>query len=255
MAIKVKARETLIKVGPYQNTYRFVLNAELYSMLSSSKVIAEAALRSGLSKGVMNAAWEAIGNVISAWATEGHSVAIPGLGTMRFGLNAKSVAKVDDVSSELITTRKVIYTPSASIKQELKNTSVSITCYDRDGKIIKTVTSTDDGEVEEPKEKFVLNLESNPANGGTTTGEGEYEEGSQVEIEAVPAQGYKFLKWSDDVTDAKRTVTVNQEMELTALFEQEQAQTPPADNQNQGGTTPPTGGGSQNTGDDDDMGA
>ena len=30
--------------------------------------------------------------VIKAWATEGHSVAIPGLGTMRFGLRAKSVA-------------------------------------------------------------------------------------------------------------------------------------------------------------------
>ena len=28
MAIKVKARETLIKVGPYQNTYRFVLGKQ-----------------------------------------------------------------------------------------------------------------------------------------------------------------------------------------------------------------------------------
>ena len=117
MAIKVKAKETL---------------------LSSNKVIAEASLRSGLSKGVMNAAWEAIGDVISAWATEGHSVAVPGLGSMRFGLNAKSVASVEEVSSGLITTRKVIFVPSADIKQELKDTSINITCYDRNGKVVKS---------------------------------------------------------------------------------------------------------------------
>ena len=35
------------------------------------------------------------GEVIKAWATEGHSVALPGLGTMRFGLSAKSVADGD----------------------------------------------------------------------------------------------------------------------------------------------------------------
>ena len=149
MAIKVKAKETLFHVGLYAGTYRYVLAADLYSQLSSAKVITEAALRSGLSKGVMNAAWEAIGDVISAWATEGHSVAIPGLGSMRFGLNAKSVGSVDEVSSGLITTRKVIFAPNSTIKNELKNTSISITCYDRNGQVIKTVNSQDAGEVEE----------------------------------------------------------------------------------------------------------
>ena len=149
MAIKVKAKETLFHVGLYAGTYRYVLAADLYSQLSSAKVITEAALRSGLSKGVMNAAWEAIGDVISAWATEGHSVAIPGLGSMRFGLNAKSVGSVDEVSSGLITTRKVIFAPNTAIKNELKNTSISITCYDRNGQVIKTVNSADAGEVEE----------------------------------------------------------------------------------------------------------
>ena len=149
MAIKVKAKETLLKIGKYAGSYRYVLSADLYSQLSSNKVIAEASLRSGLSKGVMNAAWEAIGDVISAWATEGHSVAVPGLGSMRFGLNAKSVASVEEVSSGLITTRKVIFVPSADIKQELKDTSINITCYDRNGKVVKTVTSADPGEVED----------------------------------------------------------------------------------------------------------
>ena len=170
MAIKVKAKETLIKIGTYAGTYRYVLSADLYSQLSSSKVINEAALRSGLSKGVMNAAWEAIGDVISAWATEGHSVAIPGLGSMRFGLNAKSVASVDDVASSLITTRKVIYTPNTTIKQELKDTSISITCYDRNGQVIKTVTSTDSGDIEEDTNNTAEDLNNNTDTGTTDNG-------------------------------------------------------------------------------------
>lgn len=94
MSINLKAKETLIQVGELKGKYRFVLSTELYSKLPESKVIKEAALRSGVSRGVMQACWDAAGEVIKAWSTEGHSVAIPGLGTMRFGVRAKSVATV-----------------------------------------------------------------------------------------------------------------------------------------------------------------
>ena len=42
----------------------------------------------------------------------------------------------NQVSSNLITTRKIIFTPSVDIKQELRNTAINITCYDRDGKVV-----------------------------------------------------------------------------------------------------------------------
>lgn len=148
MSIKVKARQSKLTVGPSAGKYRFVMQAEIYSTLKQEKVIAEAAMRSGLSKGTVNAAWEAIGDVIRAWATEGHSVAVPGLGTMRFGVQAEAVENVDDVSAALITARKVIFTPSTAIKQELKATTINITCYDKSGKIIKQVNSSDPGDVE-----------------------------------------------------------------------------------------------------------
>lgn len=148
MGIKVKARQTKLSVGPSAGKYRFVMQAEIYSTLKQEKVISEAAMRSGISKGTINASWEAIGDVIRAWATEGHSVAIPGLGTMRFGVQAEAVENVNDVSTGLITTRKVIFTPSTAIKQELKSTSINITCYDKDGKVIKQVNSSDPGDVE-----------------------------------------------------------------------------------------------------------
>ena len=150
MALKVKAKEQLIKVGKYADTYRYVMMPELYTGLSQEKVIKEAALRSGVSRGVMQACWDAAGEVIKAWATEGHSVALPGLGTMRFGLRAKSVANVNEVKANLITTRRIIFTPTTDLKDELASTAVQITCYDKDGKEVKRVTSADDGTVEEP---------------------------------------------------------------------------------------------------------
>ena len=149
MALKVKAKERLQKVGKYAGTYRYVMLPELYSALSQEKVIKEAALRSGVSEGVMHACWDAAGEVIKAWATEGHSVALPGLGTMRFGLSAKSVEDVNDVKTSLIKTRRIIFTPAQEVKDELKNTSVVITCYDREGNEVKRVTSADDGTVED----------------------------------------------------------------------------------------------------------
>lgn len=149
MGIRVKAIERNVSFDKKNKRYAYVLQADLYGQLSQAKVIAEAALRSGISKGVMNAAYSAIGDVIVAWATEGHSVAIPGLGTMRFGLRSIAVDDVNKVSASLITARRVIFTPSVAIKQELADTAVSITCYDRNGKIVKQVTSTDKGTVDD----------------------------------------------------------------------------------------------------------
>ena len=164
MSINLKAKETLIQVGDLKGKYRYLLTTELYSKLSESKVIKEAALRSGISRGVMQACWDAAGDVIKTWATEGHSVAIPGLGTMRFGVRAKSVATVGEVATSLISTRRVIFTPTVEIKDELKNTSINITCYDRNGKIVKNVTSDDKGDVEDNDGGD----DNNPSGGGTT---------------------------------------------------------------------------------------
>ena len=152
MALKVKAVEKKLKFTKDENdpgVWRYVMAPELYTALNQKKVIREAALRSGVSQGVMQACWDAAGEVIKAWATEGHSVAIPGLGTMRFGLRSKSVEDVNKVKSSLITSRRIIFTPNSELKEELANTAVQITCYDRNGNEVKRVTSTDDGTVEE----------------------------------------------------------------------------------------------------------
>ena len=172
MAIKVKAVERQLKVGKDAGNYRFMLQAEIYNTLSAQKVISEAAVRSGIPEGALSAAWDAIGQVVKVWATEGHSIAIPGLGRMRFGVRATTVDDVNKVSNGLITTRRVIFSPSTEIKDELLNTSINITCYDRDGKIIKRVTSTDPGTIEDPEKDNGNENENEGGNSGGASGGG-----------------------------------------------------------------------------------
>ena len=169
MALKVKAVERLLKFDKDSaGEYRYVMKPEMYSTLSQAKVIREAALRSGVNQGVMQACWDAAGEVIKAWATEGHSVALPGLGSMRFGLRSRSVENVNDVKTGLIKSRRIIFTPSVGLKDELANTSIVITCYDRNGNEVKRVTSTS-GEVEDPEngnDNDNVNGNDNPNEGG-----------------------------------------------------------------------------------------
>ena len=173
MALKVKAKEREIKIGKNPGVYRYVMLPELYSTLDQDKVIKEAALRSGVTEGVMQACWDGAGKVIKAWATEGHSVALPGLGTMRFGLRAKAVENVNDVKTSLIKTRRIIFTPTQDLKDELADTAIQITCYDRNGEEVKRVTSTDPGTVEDPDPSTGSETESGTVdNGGSGSSAG-----------------------------------------------------------------------------------
>lgn len=246
MAIKIKAVERNVSFEKNVEKFAYVLQADLYSKLSETKVIQEASLRSGIPKGSINAAWDAIGEVIKAWATEGHSVAIPGLGSMRFGIRSTSVANVNKVGTDLITSRRVIFTPSGEIKDELKKTSINITCIDRDGNIVKRVTSADDSEVEDPDNEptdpngsgsngsnssngsndqnqnlngqYTISVISANTAQGTVSGGGTFTSGSRIQIVATPKSGYAFDKWSDGNTAATRQHTVSQNLNLTAQF-------------------------------------
>lgn len=117
MSIKVIAQRRLLKIGKTPSK-RFVMRPDLYSSIAEKKVFTEASTHSGISAGVIKAAWEAAGAVIRTWATEGHSVPVPGLGTMRFGVRAKAVEKLDEVKTGLITTRRIVFTPSVDVKDD-----------------------------------------------------------------------------------------------------------------------------------------
>ena len=167
MAIKVIAQRRVLKIGNNPGVKKFVMRPDLYSPIQEKKVFAEAATHSGISAGVIKAAWDAAGEVIRTWATEGHSIPLPGLGTMRFGVRSKAVENLDDVKTNLISVRRIIFTPNTDVKEELKNTSIQITCLDEDGKVLKRVTSGDSGDIEDNE-----NANENQNQGGNTSDNG-----------------------------------------------------------------------------------
>ena len=149
MAIKVIAQRRVLKIGKNPGAKKFVMRPDLYIPIQEKKVFQEASTHSGISAGVIKAAWDAAGEVIRTWATEGHSIPIPGLGTMRFGVRSKAVENLEDVKTGLITTRRIVFTPSVEVKEELQATSIQITCLDEDGNVLKRVTSGDSGDIED----------------------------------------------------------------------------------------------------------
>ena len=168
MAIKVIAQRRNVKLGKNPGM-KFVMRPDLYIPIAEKKVFSEASTHSGISAGVIKAAWDAAGEVLRTWATEGHSVPLPGLGTMRFGVRSKAVEELEDVKTKLIKVRRIIFTPSVEVKDELKNTSIQITCLDEEGNVLKCVTSGDSGDIEDNKNN---GENENENEGGTNTEQG-----------------------------------------------------------------------------------
>ena len=169
MAIKVIAQLREVKLGKNPGK-KFVMRPDLYVPIAEKKVFAEAATHSGISAGVIKAAWDAAGEVIRTWATEGHSIPLPGLGTMRFGVRSKAVEKLEDVKANLISVRRIIFTPNVDVKDELKNTSIQITCLDEDGNVLKRVTSGDSGDIEDTENGSTENGGSTESGNGSGSG-------------------------------------------------------------------------------------
>ena len=174
MAIKVIAQRREVKLGKNPGK-KFVMRPDLYIPIQEKKVFSEASTHSGISAGVIKAAWDAAGEVLRTWATEGHSVPLPGLGTMRFGVRSKAVEKLEDVKANLISVRRIVFTPSVEVKDELKNTAIQITCLDEDGNVLKRVTSGDSGEVENTEGDGTTDSENN----GSQSGSGSQNSGSE----------------------------------------------------------------------------
>ena len=169
MAIKVIAQLREVKLGKNPGK-KFVMRPDLYVPIAEKKVFQEAATHSGISAGVIKAAWDAAGEVIRTWATEGHSIPLPGLGTMRFGVRSKAVEKLEDVKANLISVRRIIFTPNVDVKDELKNTSIQITCLDEDGNVLKRVTSGDSGDIEDTENGGSTENGNGSQNGGSNSG-------------------------------------------------------------------------------------
>ena len=233
MAIRVRGLRRKLNVG--NKNYAYTLYPDNYGMLDKSKMIEEAALRSGMSKGVMQACWDAAGEVIKAWITEGHSVPIPGLGSMRIGLRARSAAELKDVNTELILRRRILFTPSIEIKRKINEMGVYISeVRDENGVLVYPLPNNKpnggnpdnnpSGGGDNTQAKKTLKVNLLPPQGGSVKGAGTYEAGSSVTVEATANAGFKFSQWDDGSTSPSRVVKMDKDVTLSAFFTADEEQ-------------------------------
>ena len=70
----------------------------------------------------------------------------------------------------------------------------------------------------QPSGKKTLAILVTPTEGGSATGAGTYDAGTEVEVKAIPNEGYEFSEWEDGDNFPTRTVTVNEDTTLMATF-------------------------------------
>ena len=106
---------------------------------------------------------------------------------------------------------------------------------------------------ENAPEQFTVELTENPAEGGTTTGDGTYDSGESVTVSASANEGYSFTNWTEGTNvvseNASYTFTITRNRELVANFTEnppEQFTVELTENPAEGGTT--TGGGTYDSG-------
>ena len=101
-------------------------------------------------------------------------------------------------------------------------------------------------------QKSTLDTVENAIYGGVE-GAGFYNEGDVAMVKAVPAEGYVFVKWNDDVLTAERSITVTDDISLVATFKKA-ASDSEAGSGNSGGSGS-TGGSGSDTGGGSDTGS
>lgn len=76
------------------------------------------------------------------------------------------------------------------------------------------------------RDRCKLLLIASPMAYGMVEGGGEYRIGTEVTIRALPDEGYRFVKWSDNNTQNPRVLVLSGNMSLTAYFAEQSAPGP-----------------------------
>ncbi len=90
-------------------------------------------------------------------------------------------------------------------------------------------------------QNYTISVSANPAEGGTVTGGGSYQQGQTCTVHATPATGYNFVRWTENgssvSTNPNYSFTVTGNRTLVAQFEGQSYYIATNSNPSSGGTT------------------
>ena len=122
------------------------------------------------------------------------------------------------MKTNLISVRRIVFTPNVEVKDELKNTSIQITCLDEDGNVLKRVTSGDSGEVEDNENtqngENSQNSENNENGGSQNSGEQNQSQGYALTI-ATSGSGTATVTHDGNAVTSGSTLNEDDEVEIS----------------------------------------
>jgi len=172
---------------------------------------------------------------------------VDGYGTVKMPggkiLNALRIKSVTNLTANAQTTTTVNYLILTKTGE-----SVSITVKDVNATTgvvaIDAINWTNGDGISNPSTNTVT-TSSNPSNGGTTSGGGTFNAGSNVTLVATPNSGFTFTNWTEGgtvlSTSASYTFALNSNRTLAANFAAVQFITTTSSNPSNGGTTSGSG--------------
>jgi len=104
-----------------QKKIAYVTRAVRYSTISKDDLAQFASADSGISRAQLLASFEALQQEIEQMLLNGHSIQLGDMGTLRFSISCKTVENREDLSTDLVRARRILFQPSPRLKQEIKN--------------------------------------------------------------------------------------------------------------------------------------
>ncbi|MBQ9640261.1 MAG: hypothetical protein IJV06_01660 [Bacteroidaceae bacterium] len=106
------------KIG-FNKKVAYVTRAVRYNTIGTDELLSHASADTGVSKAMLKATFEAMMQEIRQLALNGHSVQLGDLGTLKFSISCKSVENKDDLSTDLIKTRRMVFRASSKLRDEM----------------------------------------------------------------------------------------------------------------------------------------
>ena len=108
------------KIG-FSKKVAYVTRAVRYNTIGTDELVTHASADSGVSKAMLKATFEAIMQEIQQLVLNGHSVQLGDLGTLQFSISCKSVEDKEDLSTDLIKTRRMLFRASSKLRDEMND--------------------------------------------------------------------------------------------------------------------------------------
>jgi len=121
MAINLKITHRFVKV---LNKSLYVLRPITYSRISKETLLNRASDNSQVKKSEIHDSMDAVSREFRNFLMNGHSVEFPDLGTFRFSIQAKASETLEGINADQVYRRKIIYTPSTTLKQLLNSVNL-----------------------------------------------------------------------------------------------------------------------------------